>query len=260
MVKRRDSNKTGPPWRAGDVSPPMQRAEDVNPPMQQAGSVSFPVTCHLPPAVRRATRSAASHLAMVISVIGMTLTSGCGPLREYVPEWTKAAEDDPLRGRVRPAVTTTNPASPPDRIPAWTDASRPRDGQSGTSPDRNEAAALPPVLPPSPARLAVVPPLKGDHALAIETPARQGRRPPIQQTGGTDPKTAREQALEQLRARGVNWHQSEPIGGQWRLRCTVPDPNRSDVSRFYEAYGADELAALWAVIQQIDDQRQRSGR
>ncbi len=199
-----------------------------------------------------------------MAVAAMLWLTGCGSLRDYVPEWGKTREDDPLRGRPRSQTAASRTEPVQDRIPApaWTDASRPRQPDtSATAAGPRDMPAVPPVLPPSPARLASVPPLKGSDPLAIESPARLGKSPPIQQTGATfDPKTAREQALEQLRARGANWLQSEPVGGQWRLRCTVPDPNRSDVSRFYEAYGTDELAAIWAVIQQIDEQRQRSTR
>lgn len=251
MVKRRLPDKTN--QAAGNAIPSGHQTGITSSDARREGSVSSPVTGQLMVAARP-----------VLSILVPLVLVGCGSLREYVPEWGKTPEDDPLRGRPRSQVAATRTEPVQDRIPApaWTDASRPRQPEtSATAGGFPDMPAVPPVLPPSPARLASVPPLKGSDPLAIESPARLGKSPPIQQTGAAfDAKTAREQALEQLRARGANWHQSEPVGGQWRLRCTVPDPNRSDVSRFYEAYGADELAAIWAVIQQIDEQRQRSPR
>ncbi|MCS6978381.1 MAG: hypothetical protein NZM31_15435 [Gemmatales bacterium] len=253
--------------RAEGVERDASRAEGVSPPcFRVTGQLTLPARpentlparCGDTLTSRLVKRSPARFAITLLFTALMCL--GCGSLRDYLPEWGKLPEDDPLRGRPRSLAASTQPGPVNDRIPAWTDASRPRQPDTTASTDSSDIPSPPPVLPPSPARLAAVPSLKGGNPLAIETPARSGRQPPIQQTGGTDLKTAREQALEQLRARGVNWHQSEPVGGQWRLRCTVPDPSRSDVSRFYEAYGTDELAAIWAVIQQIDEQRQRPSR
>jgi hypothetical protein len=118
-----------------------------------------------------------------------------------------------------------------------------------------EMPTLPATLAPSPAALTVAPRLKGDTYLGIDTPVRGARNQPVQQTGWTGSALSRDQAWEQLQARGIAWQQLERKGDQWRLRCTVPNPNNPEVSRFYEATAADEVSAIWAVIEKIDGQR-----
>lgn len=65
-----------------------------------------------------------------------------------------------------------------------------------------------------------------------------------------------EQAQTVLRAKGVTWQQLTTFGdGQWHFACTIP--NRDGVTqRRYEARNRNGLAALVAVIQQIE----RDGR
>jgi hypothetical protein len=189
---------------------------------------------------------------MLAAVSVATAMLGCGTLGDYLPLGNRTPCDDPLLGRPAPDAVGRSRGPTRDRIPPValpTGTAGEIEGAAGAYPE--EALAQPPVLPPAPAKLAVAPRLRGDNPLAIDTPAPKSRRPALGPETG-DPRAARDQALAQLRARGANWHELEPVGHQWRLRCTVPDPARGDVSRFYEAYADTDLAAIWAVIEQLD--------
>jgi len=54
-----------------------------------------------------------------------------------------------------------------------------------------------------------------------------------------------DQAKEQLKARGVTWHQLEMgSDGLWHFRCTMPDPENPGVSRVYETSDTSDLNAV----------------
>jgi hypothetical protein len=67
-----------------------------------------------------------------------------------------------------------------------------------------------------------------------------------------------DQALDELRSRGVSWQTLEgPLDrGEWKFRCSVPNPNKPSVSRTYEATASASVDAVRAVLDQINrDQR-----
>jgi hypothetical protein len=70
------------------------------------------------------------------------------------------------------------------------------------------------------------------------------------------------QLQEMLKSRGVTWQRLEPWGdgGEWKFRCSVPDPQNRAIHRNYEARAPGEygLAAIRAVIQQIDAEKGRA--
>jgi hypothetical protein len=186
--------------------------------------------------------TAARALYLLLAAIALTV-AGCANLR---PVTKASTEGDPLRGaRHLPAMATT-PTTTNDRGARLNPPAEAVD----------DIPTLPATLAPSPAALTVAPRLRGDTYLGIDTPpAGSGSRQPVQPTGWTGNALSREQAWEQLRARGVTWQQLDRHGDQWRLQCSVPNPTNPNASRFYEAVAADEVSAIWAVIEKIDGQR-----
>lgn len=168
---------------------------------------------------------------------------GCANLR---PVTKASTEEDPLRGARRPTAVASTPAPKKDEP---NPSAPPTDGM-------DVMPTLPVTLAPTTAALTVAPRLRGDTYLGIDTPAPAGGRgQPVQQMGWTGQGPSRDQAWEQLRARGVAWQQLERKGDQWHLRCTIPNAANPNVSRFFEAIAADEVSAIWAVIEKIDGQR-----
>jgi hypothetical protein len=74
--------------------------------------------------------------------------------------------------------------------------------------------------------------------------------------------TPRAQTLDQayagLAARGVKQQNLAQVAenGQWHFVCWVPNPQNPTVNRRHEATAPDQLAALQAVIDKIDQERQ----
>jgi hypothetical protein len=77
--------------------------------------------------------------------------------------------------------------------------------------------------------------------------------------GPVPPGDSYPQLQEALRARGVSWQRLETWGdaGEWKFRCSVPDPQKPGTGHNYEARAVGEygLAAIRAVIDQIDRDR-----
>jgi hypothetical protein len=67
-----------------------------------------------------------------------------------------------------------------------------------------------------------------------------------------------DRAYAELANRGVKQQKLERVdeSGQWHFICWVPNPQNPAVSRRHEATAADQLAALQAVIDKIDQERQ----
>ena len=90
----------------------------------------------------------------------------------------------------------------------------------------------------------------------------QLRRPePAGQLTGGIPAAPRvttyEQAEGLLRSRGVKWQLLEMVGdggeaGEWKFSCSLPSRQNARTSRTYEARAASSLAAVGAVLDQID--------
>ncbi|HEV3119674.1 MAG TPA: hypothetical protein VGY58_21630, partial [Gemmataceae bacterium] len=67
-----------------------------------------------------------------------------------------------------------------------------------------------------------------------------------------------EQGEALLETRGALWHRLEKVAetGEWRFRCIVPNRQKPGSRRTYEGRDRDSLAAVQAVLDQIDqDQR-----
>jgi hypothetical protein len=74
--------------------------------------------------------------------------------------------------------------------------------------------------------------------------------------GGTR-VTSYEQGQAQLRARGVSWQRLESLGDQggWKFTCSIAKPGNKFLSTTYEAEAPTDLAAMQAVLDQIDKER-----
>jgi hypothetical protein len=66
--------------------------------------------------------------------------------------------------------------------------------------------------------------------------------------------TIYEQAQEQMKARGVLWQRLEMVAetGEWKYSCSIPNRQNPSLRRTYEARASDSLAAIRAVLEQLD--------
>jgi hypothetical protein len=57
-----------------------------------------------------------------------------------------------------------------------------------------------------------------------------------------------------LQARGVKWRRLETVGerNESQFSCSIPNPQNPYISRTYEARAATDIAAIQAVLDQID--------
>ncbi len=95
--------------------------------------------------------------------------------------------------------------------------------------------------------------------------------PQVQRTAASSPAIAAsstaptaaltfEQAQQILKQYGVTWQRLETVGdqGQWKLRCSVPNPANRSVHRWYETAKPlpyDPLTAVRAVIDQLQKEQ-----
>jgi hypothetical protein len=91
---------------------------------------------------------------------------------------------------------------------------------------------------------------------SIATP-RAATQPTPAQAPAPGSFTTYEQALQELKTRGVLWHRLELIGdtGEWRFSCSVPNRQTTRLRRTYMANNRDYLAAIRSVLDQIDHDR-----
>jgi hypothetical protein len=61
-----------------------------------------------------------------------------------------------------------------------------------------------------------------------------------------------DQAQAALAARGVQWQRLEAVGPEWKFTCSVPSRQDQQRSRTYEGRAATYLAAIQAVLEQMD--------
>jgi len=82
------------------------------------------------------------------------------------------------------------------------------------------------------------------------------RRDPVPAVPAGARFTNYEQAQAILAQRGVTWQrlESDP-NGEWKFSCSIPNRQNKFISRTYEARGKDYLAAVHAVLEQIDKDR-----
>ena len=85
------------------------------------------------------------------------------------------------------------------------------------------------------------------------------RQPTATLTGATLPVTpgravSYEQAQAQLTSRGVKWQwlEQKPDTQEWRFMCRLPSRANPNLNRTYEAKGPTHLAAVQAVLDQMD--------
>jgi hypothetical protein len=66
-----------------------------------------------------------------------------------------------------------------------------------------------------------------------------------------------EQAQALLSSHGVKWQRLETWGdqGEWKFSCSIPSRQNAFISRTYEGRATDSLAAVRAVLAQIDKER-----
>lgn len=162
--------------------------------------------------------------ALVLMLVGLV---GCAV--------DQANRGDPLRGDAVPGATA--PAPPVSgRIPPT------------SSPARTSTAAL--TASPRPS-------LSQEHYLGMDrSPVAIQPIQPISPTRGSGGNSLTwEQAQEMLRARGVNWQQSEYRDGQWYFRCSIPNPQNPGLTRYFEANAPDEISAVRAALERMDSQR-----
>jgi hypothetical protein len=63
-----------------------------------------------------------------------------------------------------------------------------------------------------------------------------------------------DQAKSQLIGHGATWWRLEALGDQglYKFSCSIPNPQSRNISRTYEAQAPNDLAAMQAVLDQID--------
>ncbi len=104
----------------------------------------------------------------------------------------------------------------------------------------------------------------GPSPPALRPPEPTGRLTsnPIPTTGSTLPAAPHlasyEQAQVALLGKGVKWQQLQMAGdpGEWSFSCSLPDRQNPSISRTYTGKGPNYLAAMQAVL----DQMEREGR
>jgi hypothetical protein len=98
----------------------------------------------------------------------------------------------------------------------------------------------------------------GDNNTPL-TPARPSLPAVATLTGGSGPPTplrvaSYEQAQALLSSHGVKWQWLEMRAdtGEWRFICRVPSKQNPNINRTYEARGISHLAAVQAVLDQME--------
>lgn len=176
-------------------------------------------------------------------------------------------------------VGCTDPPRRPGGSAAGTDpmfgaqASAP--GGAGAAPSPTASIIAPPVPVPSTTQpLAALAtgntpaPLAGSHdQLGINDGWHGGKavlQPPVPVVGtpvsnpsGGLRMTSFEQAQSLLDARGVKWQRLDmPDNGSWKFSCSVANPKNPNISHTYEAQAKAPLAAIQAVVEQIDKDKE----
>jgi hypothetical protein len=66
-----------------------------------------------------------------------------------------------------------------------------------------------------------------------------------------------EQAKRELEARGVLWQRLDMVGpgGEWKYSCSIPNKQNPRLQRTYEAKANDPVAAIRAVLDQLDKEQ-----
>ena len=66
-----------------------------------------------------------------------------------------------------------------------------------------------------------------------------------------------EQAEAQIKARGALWQRLDTVGdnGGWKYSCSVPNRQNPTIRRTYEATAGDPVAAVRAVLDQLNQEQ-----
>lgn len=190
-----------------------------------------------------------------------------------------AADRDPLVGGQPPlppppapsqanptGLATLNPLPPPPSAFSPTSQTSPAALAAGTPAnfDRSQelrignAPALPPPGPPT----TLPPPVPG---VTLRQPASSGPAPSWHDSAvtptaavATPPQASSYEQLRQLLlTRGVTYMRLETWGNQggWRFTCSLLNPHDPSKMRTYEAEAQQDLAAMQAVLDQMDKDR-----
>jgi hypothetical protein len=74
---------------------------------------------------------------------------------------------------------------------------------------------------------------------------------------GSLPASTFEEVQAQIKARGVLWQQSVWVAetGEWKFSCSIPTRQNPRIRRTYEAKAGDAVAAIRAVLEQLDKEQ-----
>ncbi len=211
-----------------------------------------------------------------LAVLGSLLLTGC--LTED-PRMSRGGQHyDPLRGGapVAPAGRESPPPGPlpPSPSAPHGPATSSLTGTSTTSPAALASGSFSPLDPSrslqiGDVRPATAPPAGGGGEWKGQGDAAPAPRPERPDPAVT-PVTARgalaslggsaahvttfEQAQALLAARGVTWQSLQTWGdeGEWQFSCRIPKPQNPHIARRYEARARDPIAAVRAVLEEID--------
>jgi hypothetical protein len=154
---------------------------------------------------------------------------------------TAALAAEPLPG-ARPPLRIEDPQSPTNPTPGndW----RAVGGPNGPAP--GVVAVNPGVQPAAGAVL--------QRPQPMPTPPPVNTQPGVPVPGQNSPMTY-EQLQDQLKARNVVWQRQDNTADGIRFSCAVPNSSNPNIQRVYEATAPTYLAAIRAVLDQIDQQR-----
>jgi hypothetical protein len=214
------------------------------------------------------------YACLVPSTFSVLLLTGCNGFNEAIGY-------DPLLGGAPlrpPAAATPSPPAPvavlPPAAPSSTlspaalaaGAPRPadngRDLRLGSAPTStgNDGWARQGLAGNNPA--SGMGPTVGGSGAQLRPPEPMTEPPPRQQlspvSSAASPHgsgvTTYEQAQEQIKARGVLWQDLSMVAetGEWKFSCAIPNRQNPAIRRRYEATASDSLAAIRAVLEQLD--------
>lgn len=228
------------------------------------------------------TKCGGRHCAAILA--GSLMIVGC----HHADKQPDPKKDDPLLSGLSgggpppayppPAQFPTAPAAAPPAQPAQPTAS--------ASPSTSNAALASDVLQPRETdrdkrlQLELTGQTKGKApegailgAPQPIKPVADARKDPLPASGGIVPVAAvppssppaaspriysYDQAMSVLTARGVIWRRLENTSEGWKFSCSVPNRTNPTINRTYEAQAGTDLAAIQAVIDQMDREQVRN--
>jgi hypothetical protein len=207
----------------------------------------------------------------LLSLLGSLLLAGC-----LTDERRDSIRNDPLRGGGAPIKATgrdTATPSPTGTAATGNLSATPTSGAgSSASPAALASGSYSPLDPNRPLQIATPqtsqPPATNEwrgegsfaeaHVERTEPVATaRGASHTLGGFSGTSHITTYEQARTYLETRGVTWQRLETWGdsGEWKFSCRIPSPQNPYLSRAHEARAHEPIAAMRAVIDQIESER-----